>query len=153
MGINTTGLTRPIVVWDLKSLKGTQFGEKCIKLKFHYFTIVHLVNSLVKIKCQIYVAKSSWNDPKSILSIKVCTLPTFFKYNIEKSIFFEKLTRLNASLFSCFIDVTWQIVVLVAELWLRGFLFLITIHLPSWTLYCHQKLISSTLDPCTKNFI
>ena len=37
MGIKTTGLTRPIVVWDLKSLKGTQFGEKCKKLQFYSF--------------------------------------------------------------------------------------------------------------------
>ena len=84
MGIKRTDLTRPIDIWNLKSVKRQIFWRKMQKLKFHYFTIVHFGNSLVKIKCQIYVPKSSWNDPKSILSIKVCTITTFFKYYIEK---------------------------------------------------------------------
>ena len=67
------------------------------KVKFHYFTIVHFSNSFVKVKCQIYVPKSSWNDPKSILSIKVCTITTFFKYYIEKSIFLKNWHALVCS--------------------------------------------------------
>ena len=60
MGIKRTGLTRPIDIWDLKSLKRHIIWQKMKKkLKFPYFTIVHFGNSFVKIKCQIYVPKSS----------------------------------------------------------------------------------------------
>ena len=75
------------------------FSEKCKKLKSQYFTIVHFDNSLVKIKWQIYVPKSSWNNPKSILFIKVCTITTFFQVLHRKIKFFEKLTHPNATPF------------------------------------------------------
>ena len=93
MGIKRTDLTRPIDIWNLKSVKRQIFWRKMQKLKFHYFTIVYFGNSLVKIKCQIYVPKSSWNDPKSIFSIKVCTITTFFQVLHRKIKYFEKLTR------------------------------------------------------------
>ena len=107
-------------LWVLKSLKRHMIWQKMQKLKFHYFTIVHFVNSLVKIKCQIYVPKSSWNDPKSILSIKVCTITTFFQVLHRKIKFFEKLTHPSVPIY-CPSPFSSNSIVLGCQSWGPGF--------------------------------